>query len=207
MKLIIINQNAMGQNIYLYFDESTKEGILIDAGDSETEIMSKINQHNVKIKALLLTHGHYDHIACANEIREKTDTKIYCHPDEQQFLENPELNLSTRFKRILKVTPDGLLKDGEIFEIGDTTLKIIHTPGHTPGGLCFYDEKNGVLFTGDTLFRESIGRADLPLSNPTDLTKGIKEKLLTLPSETKVYPGHGESSDIGFEKKYNAYVN
>lgn len=206
MKLVTIDQNVMGQNIYLYFNETTREGVLIDAGDSEAEIARILEKNGVKLKAILLTHGHYDHIASANEIRELTGAKIYCHPQEQQFLTSPEMNLSIRFRKILNVPPDGLLDESDIFEVGSAKLNVIHTPGHTPGGLCFYDEENKNLFTGDTLFHTSIGRSDLPLGNLDVLVKGIKEKLLSLPDDVQVFPGHGESSTIAFEKKNNPYV-
>jgi len=206
MKLLTIDNNAMGQNIYLYFDEATKEGIVIDAGDSFETIREAISENGVKVKGILLTHGHYDHIACANELRELTGADIYSHELEKKMLENPEHNLSIRFARRLEVTPDKLFADGDVFSFADMQLRVIHTPGHTPGGVCFYDDQNAVLFTGDTLFRESIGRSDLPSSNHGDLITGVKEKLFALPDSVEAYPGHGESTSVGYEKKHNPFV-
>jgi len=206
MKLITINSNPMGQNIYLYFDEATKEGVVIDPGHNLPEILAAINENNINIKGILLTHGHYDHISAVNELKEKTNADVYCHCDEKPMLENPAINLSVHVKREVKVTPDMLFDDGDDFEVGKLSLTIIHTPGHTPGGVCYYDEDNEVIFTGDTLFRESIGRTDLPGSDHKALNESIKNKLLCLPANVTVYPGHGRSSGIGHEIKQNPFL-
>ena len=151
----------MAENAYLYFDPQTKEGILIDPGDNEKDVMDAINTKGVSLTGILMTHGHYDHLYSANEVKAHTQAPIMCHTDEREVLESPELNLSVITGKHVSVTPDRELSDGDVIEVGSGNLRVIHTPGHSSGGVCFYDEENGNLFTGDTLFRESIGRSDL----------------------------------------------
>jgi len=203
------NKNSMGQNIYLCYCEATSEGVLIDAGCNaadEKAITATINENNITIKAILLTHGHYDHITGAEKMRQVTGAKIYCHISEKQMLEDPELNLSCRTANKIKITPDETLNDSDIFHFGQCALKILHTPGHTPGGVCYYNEESGILFSGDTLFKSSIGRTDLPLGDHQKLIRNINAKLLTLPADVTVYPGHSDSTTIGHEKKFNPFL-
>jgi len=202
------NNNDMGQNVYLYYDEISGEGVIIDAGCSETdikELAAFINVNNVAVKGILLTHGHYDHIIAVYNVKRITSAEIYCHTAEREALENAEKNRSALHGMDIEVTSDHILCD--TFRFGDATLKVLHTPGHTPGSVCYYDETHGNLFSGDTLFRETIGRTDFPTGNHGDLIRNLKEKLLTLPEETKVYPGHGASTTIGHEVNYNPFAN
>jgi len=206
MELIIIENKTMSQNVYLYFDESSKEGVIIDPGGNIDGIKSTIERNDVKIKAILLTHGHFDHIGAAAKLRENTGAPIYCHVAEKIMLEDAAINLSTMTSTHIKLTPDNLLEDMDTIEISESTLKAIHTPGHTLGGVCYYDEKNATLFTGDTLFRESVGRTDLPGGNHKQLIESIKERLLKLPAEVRVYPGHSAGSTIEHEREYNSFL-
>jgi len=209
MVLEIFDNNDMGQNIYLYYDEASSEGVLIDSGCNKEDrytIESIIRENNITIKAILLTHGHYDHIIGVDELRKLTSATIYCHKAEKQMLENPDLNLSVRFGIEAQVMPDQLLSDEDKFRFGNTTLKVIHTPGHTPGGVCFYDEGNRNLFSGDTLFDDSIGRTDLPSGDHALLVNSINTKLMSLPDDTIVYSGHGAKTTIGKEKKSNQFL-
>ena len=209
MKVEIFNKNNMGQNVYLAWCEETTEGVLIDAGCSiadENAIMETVNREGVTVKAILLTHGHFDHIIGIERMKTLTDAPVYCHASEKKFLENPDLNLSCRTPQNISVMPDELLNDGDIFAFGKYVFKVLHTPGHTPGCVCFYNEESGVVFAGDTLFKSSIGRTDFPLSDHSKMMKNIKVKLLTLPEETVVYTGHGESTTIGREKKSNPFL-
>lgn len=202
-------RNSMGQNIYLYYDKLQSEGVLIDAGCSEddcSDIAAFLQENSIDVKAILLTHGHFDHIIGAIAIKAIVKTEVYCHTLEKPILTDHELNLSGMIKKKMSVTPDKVLEDGDVFRFGSTTLTVLHTPGHTPGGVCYFDRENGNLFTGDTLFRESVGRTDLPQSNSKTLKKSITEKLLTLPGDINIYPGHGGGSTIGHEKKNNPFV-
>lgn len=198
--MLTFNDNDMRQNIYLYND------VIIDAGASPADIKAiseAINKSGTKIKAILLTHGHYDHLIGVQELKAitnagaETGVEICCHKAEKQLLENGDLNLSS-FRDLGKIelTPDRTFEDGDKFG----NLKIIHTPGHTAGGVCYYDEKAKILFSGDTLFKGDIGRTDLPTGDYETLVRSIRTQLLTLPAATKVYPGHGPSFVIGEER-------
>ena len=209
MKLKTFNSNEMGQNTYLYFDENTGEGVIIDAGCSEADAASLsqfMSENNIKVKALLLTHGHFDHIIAAKEIASLACANVCCHEAEAEMLKKPDINRSSLNGKAVSVTPDVCFDDGYSINLGDAKLKVLHTPGHTPGGVCYYDEVHNNLFTGDTLFKESVGRTDLPAGNQDELFKNIKEKLFTLPDRTNVYPGHGPSTLVSHEKQHNPFV-
>jgi len=209
MKIETFNKNSMGQNIYLCWCGNTGEGVLIDAGCNEADekaIMQTIDDEGITVKAILLTHGHYDHIIAVEKMKSLTKAPVYCYTSEKQVLENPDLNLSCRILTKLSVTPDALFNDCDIFQFGDCTLKVLHTPGHTPGGVCYYDAEGGHLFSGDTLFARSIGRTDFPMGDHAKLIRNIKTKLLALPDDTAVYPGHGGATMIAQEKKSNPYL-
>ena len=205
MELKIINQNQMGQNIYVYYDNISKDAVIIDPGNNHDEILKEIQGFNIKY--ILLTHSHFDHITFVTAIKEATNASLCAHMDELPLLLDPELNYSTKGPNgPISLVADTTLQDNDTFTIGSAIIKVIHTPGHTAGGICFYDEKNKILFTGDTLFRHDIGRADLPTGNESILVNSIKTKLLTLPDDVIVYPGHGPSSTIKDEKEGNRYV-
>ena len=209
MTIKSFNNNDMRQNIYLYYDESSGEGVLIDVGCSAKDIdaiSATLSENKINVKAILLTHGHYDHITAIEEVKGLTVAMVYSHKSEKPLLENPALNLSIKTKKLLTVTADKYFSDEDIFQLGDTKLKVLHTPGHTQGGACYYDEKNGNLFAGDVLFMGSIGRSDLPQGDSAVLLDSIKAKLLTLPEDTKVYPGHGMATTIGREKVPNPFL-
>jgi len=209
MTIKTFNKNNMGQNNYLCWCEKSGEGILIDAGCSTADkkaIISTVNENNITVKAILLTHGHYDHITAADSMKSLTGAEVYSHVSEKQILADPNLNLSCRTATEVIIVPDKFFNDSDIFKFGEYTLKVIHTPGHTPGGVCYYNAESKVLFAGDTLFKGSVGRADLPMGDFAKLTRNITAKLLSLPEETIVYAGHGENTTIGREKKFNPYV-
>lgn len=199
----------MRQNIYLCYDAPSTGGVLIDAGCGEADIQALtafIQENNIAVKAILLTHGHFDHIVAAEELKRLFFVPLYCHVNEMEIVEDPAVNLSALRGTSIATAADGTLNDGDVFSLGGTTLRVIHTPGHTPGGVCYYDKADGNLFTGDTLFRQSVGRTDLPAGDYNQLINSIKDKLLPLPDGVNVYPGHGPSTTIGHERHHNPFI-
>lgn len=204
MQLICTVTPNFDENIYLYFDENTKDGILIDPGFYQPELLEKIEEEGVNIKGILLTHGHYDHIYGVQELKEKFGCKVYSGEEEVKVTDNPAVSFTDKIDG-RKFVADVLLKDEEEIVIGSLKLKTIFTPGHTPGGVCFVDESTGCIFTGDTLFKGTHGRTDFPLGDFNQLKASIF-KLFELPDEFQVFPGHYGSSTIGAEKVSNGIL-
>jgi len=190
-------------NCYLVWNKATGEGVLIDPGDEAERICSAIAEERVKLKAILLTHGHFDHILVAEELKEKYDVPLYASKEEKEMLGSSRWNLSGREEGI-EITDYIPLEDGESIELLGKEWKVISTPGHTKGSVCYFVPGDiPYLFSGDTLFYESYGRTDLYGGSEEAIKKSIKEKLFTLPDETLVYPGHEEATTIANEKQYN----
>ncbi|MEA5084557.1 Hydroxyacylglutathione hydrolase GloC [bioreactor metagenome] len=218
MKLFKHVVRSMDQNVYFYYDENTMEGVVIDPGNDAKKIMSLVEGNGINVKAILLTHGHGDHIGAIPEIKEKYNWPVAAHSWEVPVLTDERANLSGMITGTIEFAPDIVFEDNDIFEVGGCKLKVIHTPGHTIGGVCYYDDENRVLFAGDTLFYASVGRTDFPnppvkdgIGYPSSenfdrLMSSIKDKLYALPDETVVYTGHGGETHIGFEKKFNPFV-
>lgn len=190
-------------NCYLVYNEGSKRAVIIDPGDGAKQISSKCKELGIKPEAILLTHGHFDHIMAAKELKEEWNLKIYSSDKEVEVLEDGEKNLMFKwYRKAFSLTPDVTFKDGEEFELIGFKWKMFLTPGHTIGSCCYYIEDEEVLFSGDTLFQMSYGRIDFPTGNAMDMLASVK-KLLTLPDEVMVYPGHMDVTTIGHEKKYN----
>lgn len=197
----------MDENCYLFYDEN-KECLIIDPGSRTQEIISTIKGLQLKPLAILLTHGHFDHISSVDDLRAQFNIECYMHGNEKYFLVDPEMNGSSVFglPPVILKEADKLITSDELLEIGEFRIKAIHTPGHTSGGVCYYDAAAMVVFTGDTLFRQGIGRTDLYSGNYKDLISSIRTKLLTLPEDTVVLPGHGPSSTIGAERSNSPFI-
>ena len=192
---------SLQANCYLVYDTNSKEGFLIDPGVFDEDIKKEIETLGIKIKAIINTHGHADHIGG----NKKFGYPVLIHKNDSSFLGNPAKNLSL-FTGTFSISPraHSFLVDGEVIKAGEIEFKVIHTPGHTSGGISLKLEDK--VFTGDTLFRENVGRTDLPGGSQEDLLRSIRERLLRLPDDTKVFPGHGPSSTIGHERKHNPYL-
>lgn len=207
MRITNLPSGALQANTYLAVDENTNEGFIVDPGGYNKVLTKEVRDNDVKIKYIILTHGHSDHICGVNEHKaEFPDAKIVAYKDEEAMLENPNLNQSPGFGVPYSTKADILVSDGDELKVGDVTLKFIHTPGHTEGGMCIYVEEAKALFSGDTLFRQSIGRTDFPGGSYKEIMDSIRKKLFLLPDDTNVFPGHMGTTSIGFEKENNPFV-
>ena len=192
-------------NCYIVFDEETKEAAVIDPAGDFPEIKSFIETNKLKVKYIIITHAHGDHIGALKELKDYSNAVVCLHREDEEMLKSKSKNFSTMMGGTgVEMTADKFLEDGEVLELGDTKLNIIHTPGHSRGGISIYCDK--VLFSGDTLFQNSVGRTDLYGGSMTELVKSIREKLFILPDDTAVYPGHGPSTTILHEKQQNSFV-
>jgi len=191
-------------NCYIVGSESGGEGMIIDPGDKAKQILGKVEDLKLDIKLVVLTHGHIDHIGALKEIKEATGADVAIHADDEGSLRKQPLSIIFGLFYPTPPPPDRLLKDGDSIDVGDLHFEVLHTPGHTPGGICLLGD--GVVFSGDTLFNCSVGRTDLPGGSYDKLMGSIQTKLMMLPDDTIVYPGHGGETTIGAERKGNPYL-
>lgn len=202
-------QYVVGQvqtNCYMVINEETKETIVIDPGANGAALCDRISKDGLKPVAILITHAHFDHIMGAKEIREQFGVKVYLHEMDKDTLTDTEVNASWMIGREDAYEADEFLKDEQELDMAGFHLRVLFTPGHTPGGCCFYFPYQDTLFSGDTLFCESVGRTDFKGGSMSTLIRSIREKLMNLPDRTMVYPGHGEPTTIENERTYNPYL-
>lgn len=193
-------------NCFIISCEQTKKAAVIDPGGDAEEIVKYIDEHELELQYILLTHGHGDHIGGILEIKAKKEVPVLIHEDDASMLQDANKNLSKLMSGPdVELIPDRVLKGGEILELGELKLHIMHTPGHTPGGICI--KVKDCLFTGDTLFANSIGRTDFEGGSFEKIIDSIKSKLLVYDDQTKVFPGHGPASTIGRERASNPFIN
>ena len=192
-------------NCYIVGAESDKEGMIIDPGAEANKILQRVEDLGLEVKLIVLTHAHIDHIGAVKEVKEATNAEVAIHTDDAKSLQ-ARSPLSAVFGLSFQAPPppDRLLKGGDSIDIGDLHFLVLHTPGHSPGGICFLGE--GVVFSGDTLFNFGIGRTDMPGGSYSQLMNGIHTKLMVLPDNTVVYPGHGPETTIGTERNWNPFL-
>lgn len=192
-------------NCYIVGCPATREGMIIDPGDEPERILEAVQRLKITVRCIVNTHGHADHIGANRDVKDATGAPVCIHRLDAPLLADPARNLSAwAGDPLAPVAPGRLLEDGDLVEVGQLRFRVLHTPGHTPGGICLAGE--GVVFSGDTLFAGSVGRTDFPGGSHGALIRSIREKLLLLPDDTVVYPGHGPSTTIGEERAGNPFL-
>ena len=205
MKVIAMEVGSLGTNCYIIYSEETRHAAIIDPGGSVDEIIDVIRREKLMVDSIINTHGHADHVLANLKLKEAVGAPILIHKDDADMLVSSQKNLSAWIGGGTSCGPaDKLLKDGDIIAFGDFELKVIHTPGHTPGGISL--QAGSVLFSGDTLFAESIGRTDFPGGSYQQLISSIKDKLMPMDDSVRVLPGHGPETTIGWERKMNPFI-
>ena len=201
-RLLVGNMEA---NSYIVADEDTKEAVVIDPGGSAEKILNVLEQNNLNVKHVINTHGHVDHIAANEKIMAETEAQLLIHEADADFLQEPELNLSSFMgaQNIISPAADKTLQAGSQIDCGAINLEVLHTPGHTKGSICLLGDN--LLFSGDTLFSRGVGRTDLPTGSRQQLNQSLTQ-LLELSAELKIYPGHGPATTLAELKEINPYI-
>ncbi len=195
------------ESLGLRENDAAQDCLVIDPGLEAGDLLEFLDEQKINPVAVLLTHGHIDHIAGLAVLRSRfPEIKVYIHNLDAEMLTEPSINLSAMTgSAFVTEAEDASLKEGEIIDLAGVKLLVLHTPGHTPGGISLYSKEDGVAFVGDTLFADSIGRTDFPGGSMSQLLASVREKLFTLPEETQVYPGHGPATTIAAEKAHNPF--
>jgi glyoxylase-like metal-dependent hydrolase (beta-lactamase superfamily II) len=206
MKIIVMPVGQIEANCYIVFEEEKRECMVIDPGDEGERIYAEIKKNNLNVKYIVNTHGHGDHIGGNLYLKEATQAELLVHEEDAPMLTDPAKNLSLYMSaKINKPAADRLLQEGDSLEIGNEKFTVLHTPGHSRGGICLLSGE--ICFTGDTLFQYSIGRTDLPGGSYEELIDSIMTKLMKLDDKTIVFPGHGPQTTIGKEKTQNPFLS
>lgn len=204
MIIKVLTVGPLAENCIVIYDEKTRDCVIVDPGADGEDILEEVKDFNVK--SILATHGHLDHVGQVGFLKQVLDIPFYMNLKDNFLINN---DIFPGFSMIVKAAkcpePDFDLKEGDVLSFGSISLSVIETPGHTPGSVCFYNEENKILISGDTLFAGSVGRVDLPGGNGSELEKSLK-KLMNLPEDTVVYPGHGNRTTIGREKIVNPFI-
>ena len=193
-------------NCYFAINKETKEALVIDPGEEAARLMQQIRAQGLTVAAILLTHGHFDHAGAAEELSTLCNAPIYAHEAEKETLESEKLNACWMIGKKETYRADLFVKDEQELDLAGFHIRVLFTPGHTKGGCCYYFPYENVVFSGDTLFQMSVGRTDLEGGSMSQIVRSIQEKLMPLPEQTVVYPGHGEATTIETERMYNPYL-
>ncbi len=205
MRMKSFTVGPLGVNCYVLQDDFSDAGLVIDPGGNAEELLQYLKQEHISLQTIVNTHGHGDHIGADDRLRQATGARLLIHAADAPMLADARANLSAYMGFTVQAAPaDAFLQDGETLQVGHMSFTVLHTPGHSPGGICLFGE--GVLFSGDSLFAESIGRCDFPGASETELVAALQKKILPLPDDVKVYPGHGPGTTIGWERQHNPYL-
>ena len=189
------------ENCHLIWDKN-KYCLVVDPGDDCNRILKVISDNHLTVEKIVLTHGHYDHVGAVNELKDATGATVIAHEEEKDLILNPELSLSRYISPDFSIPEvDSYVKEGDVISVGDLSFTVMHTPGHTVGGMCLYG--HGVLFSGDTVFYGTLGRWDFPTGNLSKLVHSITKRIFSLPDDTVIHSGHGPATTVGMEKKQN----
>lgn len=198
----------LGVNCFILGDKSSNEAVVVDPGGDAEMILAAVARYGLKVKYIINTHGHFDHVGCNRPVQEKTGGELLIHEKDLALLSQASKTGQMYGLQVQdSPAPSRYLTDGMILEFGKRSIEVLHTPGHTQGGCCLVLRNEQLVITGDTLFADSIGRTDLPGGSHEQLIASIKAKLMPLPDEMVVWPGHGPSSTIGRERRMNPYIN
>lgn len=206
MKVERFVTGIISTNCYLAINEETHQAVVIDPAACPSHLMNYLKSEGLKVEAILLTHGHFDHIMGIDGFLKEYDVPVYVHEKDKELMGDPKLNQSSTYTAGYTFAGAEYIQDGQVLTFAGYDFEVLHTPGHTPGCCCYYVRSEGVLFSGDTLFANSVGRTDFPGSSASDLIRSVKEKLLPLPDDTHVYPGHMGETMIGYEKENNPFL-
>ncbi len=206
MRMTRMVVGAIATNCYIVSDENTKKAFIVDPGGDAERIKNKVAESGLTVEAILLTHGHFDHMMAVDELRDCYGAKVYLGEAEKELIANAQQNVSAMFGKPMTTTADVFVKDGEILNIAGFSIQVIATPGHTKGGVCYYMKEQEAAFSGDTIFQCSVGRTDFPGGSQSELSRSIREKLFVLPDDTQLFPGHGDSTVVSYERKYNPFA-
>lgn len=205
MKLNTLVVGPLEENCYIVYDENSKKALIVDPGAEAEHIIAMIEKESLQPQLIVNTHGHWDHVGAVAELKEKYGIPFYLHADDEEWLREPLCRLLGQ-GTTPAVTVDHTIDDGTVLMLGDEPLRVIHTPGHTEGGCVLWLEKADVAFTGDTLFKGTIGRTDFPGGSYEDILTSVQQKLAALPDQCVVYPGHGPKSTMAWERAHNPYM-
>jgi hydroxyacylglutathione hydrolase len=203
----IIVVGPLAVNCFLLGDEGSRDGIVVDPGGDAEKVLAAVRSHGLTVRRVINTHGHFDHIGANRQVLAATGAELLVHREDTPFLSRAaEVAVMYGLSTENSPPPDRFLEDGMVIGLGETEIKVLHTPGHTPGGCCLYLAAEGKVITGDTLFADGVGRTDFPGSSHEALMTSIRTKLMTLPDAVAAYPGHGPATTIGHERRYNQYL-
>ncbi len=206
MKIEKFVTGIISTNCYLVSNVETHQAVIVDPAAVPKALTEAVERDGLTVEAVLLTHGHFDHTMGLDALLKLWDVPVYVEEEDQEILTDPKLNLSSAYTAGFTFSDAQSVEDGQILSLAGFQFQVLHTPGHTRGGCCYYAASEQVLFSGDTLFQASVGRTDFPNSSTLDLLRSIREKLLPLPDETVVYPGHMGETTIGYERDHNPYL-
>jgi hydroxyacylglutathione hydrolase len=206
MQVETVVVGELSTNCYLLHDAKASDGLIVDPGGEAERIMERIASLGIRIGLVVLTHFHFDHVLAAREVADSVKARLAIHRADAAWLKTPPAFFMQFAPQPPSLEADELLEEGDLLRVGGESIRVLHTPGHSPGGISLWSEEDGFVLTGDALFAGGVGRTDLPGSNPRDLIGGIRTRLLVLPDETIVYPGHGPASTIGRERVTNPWL-